>query len=298
MSKRKAEALEAGGLVLHSTHPVLKHKISQMRKADAGAKYLKQLMHEISQLLCVEATADLPLESCTVRTKDGDEENGMRISERVGVVPVLRGGLGMVEAMTEMVAGAQVWHLGIYRDKASLLPVEYYNKLPKKVTVHTVYVLDPMPVSGATAVAAVDILKAWGAGLPQGKTLAIKFICIGASQQAVDKFTEAHPDVPFHVGLIDALQDGKGKPLAPVLPSMGDIGDRMFGGRRVCMSVPPAAAAVPREGGRCHSHLPPRCLPPPASRSPFLSQAPTRTLRRCARSSGGLLAKVVYLLVG
>ena len=156
----------------------------------------------------------------------------------------------MVEAMTEMVAGAQVWHLGIYRDKASLLPVEYYNKLPKKVTVHTVYVLDPMPVSGATAVAAVDILKAWGAGLPQGKTLAIKFICIGASQQAVDKFTEAHPDVPFHVGLIDALQDGKGKPLAPVLPSMGDIGDRMFGGRRVCMSVPPAAAAVPREGGR------------------------------------------------
>ena len=157
MSKRKAEALEAGGLVRHSTHPLVKHKISQMRKADAGAKYLKQLMHEISQLLCVEATADLPLESCTVRTKDGDEENGMRISERVGVVPVLRGGLGMVEAMTEMVAGAQVWHLGIYRDKASLLPVEYYNKLPKKVTVHTVYVLDPMPVSGATAVAAVDI---------------------------------------------------------------------------------------------------------------------------------------------
>ena len=250
MSKRKAEALEAGGLVRHSTHPLVKHKISQMRKADAGAKYLKQLMHEISQLLCVEATADLPLESCTVRTKDGDEENGMRISERVGVVPVLRGGLGMVEAMTEMVAGAQVWHLGIYRDKASLLPVEYYNKLPKKVTVHTVYVLDPMPVSGATAVAAVDILKAWGAGLPQGKTLAIKFICIGASQQAVDKFTEAHPDVPFHVGLIDALQDGKGKPLAPVLPSMGDIGDRMFGGRRVCMSILPAAAAVPREGGR------------------------------------------------
>lgn len=246
MSKRKAPVLEEGtgsglvrhGLVRHSTHPLIKHKVTQMRKADASAKYLKQLMHEISTLLCFEATADLPLQSFTVRTKDGDEENGMRVSERVGVVPVLRGGLGMVEAMTEMVAGAQVWHLGIYRDKASLLPVEYYNKLPKKVTVHTVYVLDPMPVSGATAVAAVDILKAWGAGLPHGKTLTIKFICIGASQQAVAKFTEAHPDVPFHVGLIDALQDDKGKPLSPVLPSMGDIGDRMFGGRRVCMSVP------------------------------------------------------------
>ena len=237
MSKRKATVLEEGA-VRHSTHPLIKHKVTQMRKADASAKYLKQLMHEISTLLCFEATADLPLQSFTVRTKDGDEENGMRVSERVGVVPVLRGGLGMVEAMTEMVAGAQVWHLGIYRDKASLLPVEYYNKLPKKVTVHTVYVLDPMPVSGATAVAAVDILKAWGAGLPHGKTLTIKFICIGASQQAVAKFTEAHPDVPFHVGLIDALQDDKGKPLSPVLPSMGDIGDRMFGGRRVCMSVP------------------------------------------------------------
>uniref|UniRef100_A0A7S0HKD2 uracil phosphoribosyltransferase n=1 Tax=Phaeocystis antarctica TaxID=33657 RepID=A0A7S0HKD2_9EUKA len=232
MSKRKAQVIEEGtgsGLVRHSTHPLIKHKVTQMRKADASAKYLKQLMHEISTLLCFEATADLPLQPCAVRTKDGNEEDGTRVSERVGVVPVLRGGLGMVEAMTEMVAGAQVWHLGIYRDKASLLPVEYYNKLPKKVTVHTVYVLDPMPVSGATAVAAVDILKAWGAGLPHGKTLTIKFICIGASEQAVAKFTEAHPDVPFHVGLIDVLQDDKGKPLRPVLPSMGDIGDRMFG---------------------------------------------------------------------
>ena len=136
----------------------------------------------------------------------------------------------MVEAMTEMVAGAQVWHLGIYRDKASLLPVEYYNKLPKKVTVHTVYVLDPMPVSGATAVAAVDILNAWGAGLPHGKTLSIKFICIGASQQAVDKVTEAHPDVvaDLHVDaslwpiaaarpLAAARAIGEGQGLAPIL---------------------------------------------------------------------------------
>ena len=97
-----------GGLVQHSTHPLIKHKVTQMRKADASAKYLKQLMHEISTLLCYEATADLPLQSCTLCTKGGNQDNGMRISERVGVVPVLRGGLGMVEAMTEMVAGAQV----------------------------------------------------------------------------------------------------------------------------------------------------------------------------------------------
>jgi len=131
--------------------------------------------------------------------------------------------------MTEMVSNAQVWHLGIYRDKTSLLPVEYYNKLPKQVNVHTVYVLDPMPVSGATAVAAVDILKAWGLGLTDGRKLCIKFICIGASEKAVAFFTSAHPDVPIHVGLIDKLKDDAGKDLAPILPSIGDIGDRMFG---------------------------------------------------------------------
>ena len=169
----------------------------------------------------------------------------------------------------------QVWHLGIYRDKASLLPVEYYNKLPKKVTVHTVYVLDPMPVSGATAVAAVDILKAWGEGLPHGKTLTIKFICIGASQQAVTKFTEAHPDVPFIVGFIDTLQDDKGNPLAPVLPSMGDIGDRMFGERGVCMSVPRGVASW-GSANRTDPHTPP--LPR------FSLQALAQTPRRCARS--------------
>ena len=114
MSKRKPTARPevgagaSGGLVFESTHPLIKHKVSQMRKASAGTKYLKQLMHEVSTLLCYEGTADLPLQSCSVATKDGDEDNGVRIADRVGVVPVLRGGLGMVEAMTEMVAGAQV----------------------------------------------------------------------------------------------------------------------------------------------------------------------------------------------
>jgi len=137
---------------------------------------------------------------------------------------VLRGGLSMVESMTEMVSNAQVWHLGIYRDKKSLLPIEYYNKLPKKVTVHTAYVLDPMPISGATAVAAMDILKAWGEGLkPSGKTLQIKFVCIVASEQAINFILEAHPDVAIHVGLVDSTGD------AAIMPGMGDIADRLFG---------------------------------------------------------------------
>tara|TARA_B110001452_G_C15135072_1_gene395353 strand:+ start:208 stop:978 length:771 start_codon:yes stop_codon:yes gene_type:complete len=227
MSKRKAPA--ESGLVHQSSHPLVKHKINQMRKASAGPKYLKQLMHEVSTLLCYEAVADLALTPCPVHTKQGDADDGVKVADRIGVVPVLRGGLGMVEAMSEMVSNAQVWHLGIYRDKTSLLPVEYYNKLPKQVTVSTIFVLDPMPISGATAVAAVDILKAWGAGLPAGKKLCIKFICIGASEKAVSLFAEAHPDVPFHVGHVDYAKDDKGKPVAPILPSIGDIGDRLFG---------------------------------------------------------------------
>ena len=133
-----------------SGHPLIMHKITQMRKAAARPKYLHTLIKEVSTFLCYEATKDLPLEACDVQTLCG-AERGLRIAQRVGVVPVLRGGLGMVEAMTEFCSNAQVWHLGIYRDKKSLLPVEYYNKLPKRITVQTVFVLDPMPMSGATA---------------------------------------------------------------------------------------------------------------------------------------------------
>lgn len=176
-------------------------------------------MKEVSTFLCYEATASLKLEACDVKTCVGDEK-GQKIAERVGIVPVLRGGLGMVESMTEMVSNAQVWHLGIYRDKTSLLPIEYYNKLTKKVTVHTVFVLDPMPISGATAVAAIDILKAWGESMKPQRELAVVFVCIVASTAAIQFISEAHPQVPIHVGLVDA---------ASIMPGMGDIADRLFG---------------------------------------------------------------------
>jgi len=208
--------------VVQSSHPLILHKITQMRKASNTPKYLHQLIKEVSTFLCYEATASMRMEAQTVKTKFGDEA-GQRIAERVGIVPVLRGGLAMVESMTEMVSNAQVWHLGIYRDKTSLLPIEYYNKLPKKVTVHTAFVLDPMPITGATAVAAMDILKAWGEGLkPTGRTLRICFVCIVASEEAIQLIQETHPDVAVYVGLID-------KSPQPVMPGMGDIGDRLFG---------------------------------------------------------------------
>ena len=210
--------------VVESSHPLILHKITQMRKQEASPKYLKQLIKEVSTFLCYEATASLRTENCEVKTCVGAEQ-GQRVAERVGVVPVLRGGLGMVEAMTDMVSNAQVWHLGIYRDKKSLMPIEYYNKLPKKVTVHTCFVLDPMPISGATAVAAMDILKAWGEGLKAtGQTLKINFICIVASEEAIKFITESHPDVKLHIGLIDRSAKG-----STVMPGMGDIADRLYG---------------------------------------------------------------------
>ena len=188
-------------------------------QATTSKKYLSQLMKEVSTFLCYEATASLKLEQCDVKTCVGDEK-GQKIAERVGIVPVLRGGLGMVESVTEMVSSEQVWHRGIYGDKSSLLPIEYYNKLPKKVTVHTVFVLDPMPISGATAVAAIDILKAWGESMKPQRELAIVFVCIVASTAAIQFISEAHPQVPIHVGLVDA---------ASIMPGMGDIADRLFG---------------------------------------------------------------------
>ena len=205
--------------VHQSAHPLIKHKITQMRKASNTPKYLGQLIKEVSTFLCYEATADMVLEPCDVKTVVADEK-GLRTAERVGIVPVLRGGLGMVESMTEMVSNAQVWHLGIYRDKQSLLPIEYYNKLPKRVTVTTVFVLDPMPISGATAVAAMDILKAWGESLKPARALKIKFVCIVAAEAAINFILESHPDVDVHVGLIDTES---------IMPGMGDIGDRLFG---------------------------------------------------------------------
>ena len=191
-------------------------------QASCSPKYLNQLIKEVSTFLCYEATADLKLKDCDVKTRVA-AETGQCIASRVGVVPVLRGGLGMVEAMTEMVSNAQVWHLGIYRDKTSLLPIEYYNKLPKQVTCTECFVLDPMPISGATAVAAIDILKAWGEGLKgTGKKLTISFVCVVAAESAIKFITDSHPDVKLHVGLID-------RGAKPVMPGMGDIADRLFG---------------------------------------------------------------------
>lgn len=170
-----------------------------------------------------EATHQLKLCPTTIETDEDSKKysrTGQKLVERLGVAPILRGGLGMAEAATEMLPTAQVWHLGIYRDKASLLPVEYYNKLPKKVSVERVFLLDPMPISGSTAVAALDILKAWGS--TAGHPFAVELVCLVAKAEAIKLLTECHPDVHLHVGMVDDDE------AVPLMPSLGDVGDRLF----------------------------------------------------------------------
>ncbi len=278
-----------------SGHPLIMHKITQMRKAAARPKYLHTLIKEVSTFLCYEATKDLPLEACDVQTLCG-AERGLRIAQRVGVVPVLRGGLGMVEAMTEFCSNAQVWHLGIYRDKKSLLPVEYYNKLPKRITVQTVFVLDPMPMSGATAVAAMDILKAWGSSVP-GAQLRIKFVCLGASEKALAYISESHPDVDVHVGLIDRVQvpTARAPPGAP--PASRRTPDRAPAAMRAGRAGPAARAGAPRDGRHRRPPLRHRARRRGADRRRN-GRDDVRAARARAREPPGTVAVFLRRLVG
>ena len=168
-------------------------------------------------MLAYEATADLVMEPATVQTPL-TEMNGERLAERVGLVPILRAGLGMVDGVWELIPGAEVWHIGLYRDESTLRPVEYYNKLPITPTVDVCLVLDPMLATGGSSVATVDILKRWGARR-------IKFVGIIAAPEGVKRLSEAHPDVAIHVAAVDSHLNEHGF----IVPGLGDAGDRQFG---------------------------------------------------------------------
>ncbi len=200
-----------------SKHPLVKHKLTRLRDTKVDHKKFRELVREIAILLAYEATADLGLRDTTVATPMG-QADGHTVQEKVGLVPVLRAGLGMVEGFWEMLPTAQVWHIGLFRDEETLRPVEYYNKLPVSPTVDVCLVLDPMLATGGSAVAVVDILKEWGARR-------IKFMGILAAPEGVERLSTAHPDVPIHIGALDdRLND-----IGYIVPGLGDAGDRQFG---------------------------------------------------------------------
>lgn len=203
--------------VFVSDHPLVKHKLTLLRDERTDHRKFRELVREIAIMLCYEATRDLTLVTRTVRTPLA-EATGYSVQEDVGLVPILRAGLGMVDGVWEMVPGAQVWHLGIYRDEKTLRPVEYYNRLPVEPTVQLCLVLDPMLATGGSASAAVDVLKNWG-------VRRIKFVGLIAAPEGIAHLSERHPDVPIHVAAVDDHLNEVGF----IVPGLGDAGDRQFG---------------------------------------------------------------------
>lgn len=204
-------------MVFESQHPLVKHKLTMMRDVNTKPKKFRELIREVAMLLCYEATADLKTQESTVQTPMGTAV-GRELSDQIGLVPILRAGLGMVDGIWEMMPGAEVWHIGLYRDEKTLKPVSYYNKLPTSPTVQVCLVLDPMLATGGSAIATVDILKEWGAQR-------IKFVGLLAAPEGIRALHTAHPDVPIHIAQIDShLND-----IGFIVPGLGDAGDRQFG---------------------------------------------------------------------
>ncbi len=200
-----------------SQHPLVKHKLTLLRDVNTKHRAFRELVYELALLLCYEATQDLHLVDKSVQTPMG-EAQGHEAAETIGLVPILRAGLGLVDGMLELLPNVQVWHIGLYRDEETLRPVEYYNKLPTDPTVQLCLVLDPMLATGGSAVATIDILKRWGAKR-------IKFVGLLAAPEGVERLSQAHPDVPIHVAAVDEnLND-----IGFIVPGLGDAGDRQFG---------------------------------------------------------------------
>lgn len=199
-------------------HPLIQHKVSRLRCTDTGSKEFRELVREIAQLMCYEATRDLPLEDFELETPVA-KTIGKRIAgKNLSIVPILRAGLGMVDGMLDLVPTAKVGHIGLYRDPETFLPVEYYCKLPQDVAEREFFVLDPMLATGGSAVAAIQFIKDRGAKN-------INFLCLIAAPEGLKTLQEAHPDVNIYVASLDEKLNDH----AYIIPGLGDAGDRLFG---------------------------------------------------------------------
>jgi len=207
----------ANGNVFPSEHPLAKHKLTLLRRKSTEPKKFRELISELATMLVYEATRDLPLSHEPVETPLTTTQGDI-MAETVGLIPILRAGLGMVEGFWDLMPGAEVWHIGIYRDENTLKPVEYYNKLPTEPTVSVCLILDPMLATGGSATATVEVLKRWG-------VKRIKFVGIIGAPEGIAAMTKAHPEVPIHLAAVDERLNNVGY----ILPGLGDAGDREFG---------------------------------------------------------------------
>ena len=199
-------------------HPLIQHKLAILRNKDTGVKEFRELVSEISGLMCYEATRNLPTEEVLVETPVATAKCKVLAGKKLAIVPVLRAGLGMVDAMVDLIPSAKIGHIGLYRDPETHLPVEYYCKLPEDVDKREVFLVDPMLATGGSAVAAIDFLK------KRGCKNIIMMNIIGCPE-GVAAVQKAHPDVDIYIAALDEKLNEH----AYIIPGLGDAGDRIFG---------------------------------------------------------------------
>jgi uracil phosphoribosyltransferase len=199
-------------------HPLIQHKLSLIRDEETGSKDFRELVEEVAMLMAYEVTRDFPLEEIEVKTPITATKTKMIAGRKVGLVPILRAGLGMVDGMLKLIPTAKVGHIGLYRDPETLKPVEYYCKLPTDIEERDLIVIDPMLATGGSAAAAITFLKERGARN-------IKLMCLIAAPEGIEAVKAAHDDVEIFVAAVDEKLNDHGY----IVPGLGDAGDRLFG---------------------------------------------------------------------
>ena len=199
-------------------HPLIQHKLSIMRSKDTGCKEFRELLDEISMLMVYEVTRDLPTEEVTIETPICTAKAHMLSGKPIGIIPILRAGLGMVDGILELIPNAKVGHIGLYRDPETLEPVEYYCKLPEDAEHRQLFVLDPMLATGGSASAAIGFIKKRGCAN-------IRLINLIAAPEGIERVQKEHPDVDIYVAALDEKLNDHGY----IIPGLGDAGDRLFG---------------------------------------------------------------------
>lgn len=199
-------------------HPLIQHKVTYIRDKNTGTKEFRELVDEVATLMGYEITRDIPLEETTIDTPVATCKSNVIAGKKVGLVPILRAGLGMVDGLLKLIPAAKVGHVGLYRDPETLQPVEYYVKLPTDVAERELIVIDPMLATGGSAVAAITALKKRGA-----KNL--KLMCLIAAPEGIKMIQDEHPDVDIYVAAVDEYLNDHGY----IVPGLGDAGDRLYG---------------------------------------------------------------------
>lgn len=199
-------------------HPLIQHKIGMIRRTETGSRDFRHMISEVAMLMCYEATRDLKLVDVDIETPICPTTVKELEGKKLAVVPILRAGLGMVDGMLTMIPAAKVGHIGLYRNEETLEPVEYYCKLPKDCAERDVFVVDPMLATGGSASAAITMLKEKG-------VRNIRFMCIIAAPEGIERMKKDHPDVELYIGALDERLNENGY----IVPGLGDAGDRIFG---------------------------------------------------------------------